>query len=511
MLGKLTESPGPSRNSKEREILREKGQFWTPNWVADPMVRYVVGNGASHIFDPAVGAGAFFRVAKRISLETGRVLNLLGVEVDQEALGLARCNGLSLEDLSDVEIDDFILRPPQGPFQAIVANPPYIRHHRLSKPIKEELKKISANITGTALDGRAGLHVYFLIRALHLLDDGGRLAFIMPADTCEGVFSSTVWNWVTGNYRLDAVVTFAPNATPFPGVDTNPIIFMISKAPPQEDFFWVKCVQPRSTALNEWIAARLGRMENADLEISKRSLVEALTTGLSRPTATNIVGSTTLGDFATVRRGIATGANDFFFLTSTKAKELRIPDDLLLPAIGRTRDVLGSEVTPETMRSLELKSRPTLLLALDGRAMEDFPAPVREYLQKGEALGIHRKSLIATRRPWYKMESRIPPPILFAYLGRRNARFVRNLAGVVPLTGFLCIYPHQSDQESVENLWRLLQHPETISNLPLVGKSYGSGAIKVEPRALEKLPLPSETGLEVSFDQLPSRKQPKFW
>ncbi|KAF5437760.1 hypothetical protein C5S35_02435 [Candidatus Methanophagaceae archaeon] len=36
----------------------------------------------------------------------------------------------------------------------------------------------------------------------------------------------------------------------------------------------------------------------------------------------------------------------------------------------------------------------------------------------------------------------------------------------------------------------ILKHPDTSKNLSLVGKSYGGGAIKVEPRALEKLPLP---------------------
>ena len=45
--------------------------------------------------------------------------------------------------------------------------------------------------TGVILDGRAGFHVYFLIRALTLLEENGRLAFIMPADTCEGKFEIT--------------------------------------------------------------------------------------------------------------------------------------------------------------------------------------------------------------------------------------------------------------------------------------------------------------------------------
>src|SRR5581483_10454408 len=115
----------------------------------------------------------------------------------------------------------------------------------------------------------------------------------------------------------------------------------------------------------------------------------------------------------------------------------------------------------------------------------------RKYILQGQQLGLAQRPLIMQRRPWYKMEVRSAPPFLFAYLGRRNARFIRNLAGAMPLTGFLCVYPQRADIAFIEQLWQVLHHPETISNLPLVGKSYGSGAIKVEPRALERLPLPS--------------------
>ncbi len=42
-----------------RETLREKGQFWTPDWIAEAMVEYVLAGGSRNLFDPAVGAGAF--------------------------------------------------------------------------------------------------------------------------------------------------------------------------------------------------------------------------------------------------------------------------------------------------------------------------------------------------------------------------------------------------------------------------------------------------------------------
>ncbi|MBI2208348.1 hypothetical protein HYU50_02530 [Candidatus Woesearchaeota archaeon] len=88
------------------------------------------------------------------------------------------------------------------------------------------------------------------------------------------------------------------------------------------------------------------------------------------------------------------------------------------------------------------------------------------------------------------MEKRQTPPLLFAYLGRRNSRFIKNEADVLPLTTFLCVYPKKTDKRHVNALWEVLNHPETIKNLKLVGKSYGSGAVKVEPRNLEKLPIP---------------------
>jgi len=100
------------------------------------------------------------------------------------------------------------------------------------------------------------------------------------------------------------------------------------------------------------------------------------------------------------------------------------------------------------------------------------------------------RPLIKQRKLWYKIEYRKVPPILFAYLGRRNSRFIKNEAGVVPLTSFLCIYPIYDDELYIANLCEALNHPETIQNLRLVGKSYGSGAIKVEPRNLDKVPIP---------------------
>lgn len=482
-----------------REALREKGQFWTPQWVAEAMVAYSVGNCATHVFDPAVGGGAFFVASKAFAARTHRRLELLGAEIDRGALEQCDPQALAKADLADVEIRDFVADPPDRLFHAIVANPPYIRHHRLGEKRKQQLRALSKAVIGKPIDGRAGYHVYFLLRALTRLEDGGRLAFIMPADTCEGVFARDVWNWITHHFRLDAVVRFAPDATPFPNVDTNALIFMICKAEPCADFVWCHCSET-GVALTKWVESGLAEIQTSGIQAVKRKMTEALATGLSRPPQPKHDGPL-LGDFIATLRGIATGANEFFWLTRQQAHMHNIPDQYLIPAIGRTRDVSGEELTTADVCALEGNGRPTLLLSLKGTTREQLPPALQAYIARGEELGLPERALIKQRKPWYKMEIRRVPPFLFAYLGRRNARFIRNNAEVVPLTGFLCVYRRETCPLSEDQLWELLRHPAVISNLHLVGKTYGSGAIKVEPRALEKLPIPEAALAEITAER----------
>jgi len=482
-----------NNNKTKKEKLRDKGQFWTPDWIADAMVAYV-SQGAEVVFDPGVGKGSFYTALKKLN----RKVKFYGTDIDSEVIEEAKTEGI-FDNLCKLEVRDFILNPPQRLFKAIIANPPYIRHHRLSVEFKNHFRILSLRLLGVVLDGRAGLHIYFLIQALDLLDKGGRLAFIMPADTCEGVFAKKLWNWVSKKFCIDGVITFEHGATPFPGVDTNAMIFLISNNAPKSKLKWIKCLIPQNIELLNLLKNNLVGDDFSNLIIHERDLTEALKVGLSRAPRKNHDFEFTLADFAYVMRGIATGANEFFFLTRKRADEIGIPDGFLLSAVGRTRDMEGSYLTKESISELEKKGRPTLLFFPNGSLWENMPRTVKNYINEGEKLGFHKRTLISTRQPWYRMEVRKIPLFLFAYLGRRNTRFIRNSAGVVPLTGFLCVYPRSTDSEYINKLWIILQHPDTISNLRLVGKSYGSDAIKVEPRALENLPISKQLVDEVGL------------
>ena len=471
----------------EREILRDKGQFWTPSWVAEAMVSYVAEN-TDLVFDPATGRGAFYEALLKLNKPK---VSFFGTDTDNEVLSDEIYN----QKNCFVEERDFIKNPPQRKFKAIVANPPYVRHHRISGETKIILKHLSTSITGNTIDGRAGYHIYFLIQALNLLEEDGKLAFIMPADTCEGKFAKNLWEWISEKFCIEGVITFDEKATPFPNVDTNAMVFLIKNSKPIKTLQWVKANQAYSRDLFNFISSNLSegvltykQQKFETIEVITRQLKEGIATGFSRPEQNHNGFKFHLNDFANVMRGIATGSNEFFFLTAQQVKEIGIPQEFLKRAVGRTKDATESILTLKDVEKLEKENRPTFLLSINGH--DKFPKSVSNYLKVGEEMGLPNRSLIQQRKPWYKMEKRKVPPLLFAYLGRRNTRFIKNEAGVLPLTGFLCVYPIYDDKEFVEKLWRVLNHPDTLENLKLVGKSYGSGAIKVEPGNLNKLPIP---------------------
>lgn len=476
-----------------REMLREAGQFWTPLWLAKVMATWVLERNPDVLFDPAVGPGTFFSAARQL----GYGGHFRGFEVDKAAFADGQLLGLAENDFSQITIGDFISSEVCRKFPAIISNPPYIRHHRLAEGRKTELRAMSRQILGFALDGRVGLHIHFLLKCLECLTPGGRLAFLLPADVCEGISSKALWNRLCEKYRIEAVITFDETAAPFPAVDTNAMVFLISNFTPSRHFQWLR-VKERDTA---------AILRELDAKKNEREVPEALAVGFSRPPQSAALRGIPLAHFAQVVRGIATGANEFFFMTRQQVKVLGLDARFFVRAIGRTRDCREDVLAPGNLEELELSGRPTWLLNLDDTPKEKFPTALRSHLELGERQEIHRRSLIQTRRPWYKMERRTPPPILFAYLGRRDCRFILNEAGAVPLTGFLCVYPWETDRAAIRKLWQALNHPETQKNLAFAGKSYGSGAIKVEPRQLESLEIPSsvldEVGVE--FPQVASQ------
>jgi tRNA1(Val) A37 N6-methylase TrmN6 len=88
----------------------------------------------------------------------------------------------------------------------VMMNPPFTRQERLPEAYKNTLmnrfRQYSRWITG-----QLGLHGYFIFLADMFLDEGGRLAFVLPATVLRLKSMKGIREFLAENYRLDYVIT----------------------------------------------------------------------------------------------------------------------------------------------------------------------------------------------------------------------------------------------------------------------------------------------------------------
>jgi hypothetical protein len=207
-----------------------------------------------------------------------------------------------------------------------------------------------------------------------------------------------------------------------------------------------------------------------------------------------------LGDLFAIKRGLATGSNDFFILSREQVDEWKIPRQFLKPILPGPRHILADivEAQPDGIPVVS----PQLYL-LDCSEPEEkiktrWPR-FYAYLQKGKSEDVAASYLASHRAPWYSQEQRPPAPFLCTYMGRsRNGkhpfRFIWNRSRATAHNVYLMLYPKAQLQaalqqrpeleEQVFNTLRNITPGELISG----GRVYGGGLHKVEPKELAEIP-----------------------
>lgn len=198
-------------------------------------------------------------------------------------------------------------------------------------------------------------------------------------------------------------------------------------------------------------------------------------------------GFVLLKALAKTKRGIATGANDFFHLPAIEATRLGIETIHQLPCVGRAIDVKGYIFTDADFQSLTNENRRTRLIAFGQRTNE---AEAR-YLRSGEENGLPERYLLSKRTPWHTMETRDPAPIWAAVFSRSELRFICNEANVLNLTTFHGLYPKDRSSAYVRALTAVLNSQIVQEKARASTRVYGGGLLKFEPKDILEVPVPN--------------------
>ena len=183
-----------------------------------------------------------------------------------------------------------------------------------------------------------------------------------------------------------------------------------------------------------------------------------------------------LVDFIRVKRGIATGANEFFLFNYDEILQRQLSPQCFIPVLARANMAPYPILTNEDFVALAASGQRVFLLSPPAQVSDPN---LLDYLQLGQERGINRRYLTSHRTPWYAMERRELAPLLISVFNRGSFNVIRNDAGVYNLTAFHSLFIQ--DPALTDLIYAYLLTPLASELIMVNRREYGRGLEKLEP------------------------------
>lgn len=121
------------------------------------------------------------------------------------------------------------------------------------------------------------------------------------------------------------------------------------------------------------------------------------------------------------------------------------------------------------------------------------PAPeTLAYIESGHATGVDTAYKCRVRKPWWRVPLLAPADLLLTYMNADTARLTTNQAGVRHLNSVHGVYLKPEVRDLVRDVLPVASlNSMTLLSAELVGRSYGGGVLKIEPREADRWWMPS--------------------
>ena len=475
-----TKSTAEEQYIQQSTIAKRKryGQFFTPESIANVMADWVLGCDPKSLLDPAVGTGVLIRA---ISRHQHNISKCDVFDIDNKILKIFNHQHWGQINIRAFN-DDFLSYEINSHYDAVIMNPPYLRHHDMH--YNENMHDLTSKLVGTKISRSANSYVLFVMKACHYLNDGGRGAFIIPSEWVNANFGHNFKKYLMEVAGLSEILYFTNCSSIFDDALTTASILLVEKGADRKSIS-VSCVETLNDTLNYSTVKDVQRVyekKEFEFEVLKSS---PKWDGLFRYGETaKISGFVPLSDLGVSKRGIATGANEYFHVTEQQAYDLSSHHKK--PCIGRSADVHGLVFSSTDFELLKKKGSRSILLDF-GEGLNNAD---KRYIEFGESEELHKRYLLSKRKPWFSMEKREIAPIWAAVFGRKNLRFIYNEAQVHNLTTFHGFYPYYTDKTFIRALVCAL-NSEVVQDMAKSNmRVYGGGLLKFEPKDILDIQVP---------------------
>ncbi len=407
----------------------------------------------------------------------------------------------------------------------IVMNPPYVRQEMIPKDKK------SAYMTRFKLPAKSDLYAYFIIRSLRLLKEDGIASVITSDKWLETTYGEGLQKRLFGKI----ISIFSQRERVF-GADVNSIIFVYSNNIDRDantDFIYLE-------SYSSLKILNYNEFKRSDLKCGKWFYLRAPKTFMEYiyPKLTH-----RLEDFAEIKFGIKTGANDFFYMKDISSQYetdyLSNPDkfkdinaknendlknhgliyienesgerfiinkDDVKPLLRSPKQISGFLIKDSDIETLCLyTSNPGIFTKKYIEYGEHKEIPVKGKNKK--IIGYNNLESTKNRKPWYKLPNLKPANIILPKMMMDEE--------YIPYSKISIIVDNTLYALSTKNydiLWLYLNSTFNLTMCELFGRRMGGGVLSIMVDDYNNILVPDLNNIHINFNKdLLLNRKPKIY
>lgn len=483
-------------------LRKARGAFFTPEPLARYVTEWAVRRATDTVLEPSCGEAAFLLSAVdrfealRETASEPVTPHLDGVELHEPSARAARQVLLEAGVDARVEVGDFFTVDPTGSYDVVIGNPPYVRYQDFSGDARSRSREAALR-AGVPISGLASSWAAFTVHSALFLKRGGRLGLVVPAELLTVNYAAEVRRFLMQRFASVDLVLFEERVFPEAEVDA---ILLLAEGYDEGPTDHCRIYQARNAeALSDVVTrSRTWRPETPEAKWTG-SLLSAETlaayAGLSSGKA-----FTTLKTWGDTTLGMVTGNNRYFALSPARVRELGLdPSDLIRLSPPGSRHLRGLSFTESAWAEMGKAGSPTFLFRPSGDPSEAG----QRYITAGEGTGVDDAYKCRVRKPWWRVPFVKPADLFLTYMNADTPRLSANRAKTHHLNSVHGVYLKPGYRSLGMDLLPLAAlNSMTLLGAETVGRAYGGGMLKIEPREADLLPVPSPAVLKAARHEL---------
>lgn len=478
------------------ELRKARGAFFTPESITRYVSNWAIRDANDTVLEPSAGDAAFLVEAVRRLHELGvKVPHVDGVEIHEHSARTAQSRVKEAGGSASIDVSDFFTVNPESRYTAVIGNPPFIRYHDFSGDART-ISRAAALKAGVSLTALASSWAAFAIHSALFLKPGGRMGLVLPAELLSVNYASAVRQFLFDRFRSVELVLFSEQV--FPEAEAD-VVLLLADGFDEGPTSHATIYQAQDAEALETLGGPL-TWEPADPSGKWTGLLVAPEAESPLRILREAGSFTNLETWGDTTLGMVTGNNRYFALSPARVKEL-----------GLTRKDLVRLSPPGSahLRELELSRSAMTRLGKRGKATwmfrpSDSPSVAsRAYIDVGHVAGVDEAYKCRVRNPWYRVPLLPPADLLLTCMNADTPRLTTNTVGAHHLNSVHGVYLVEELRDLGRELLPIASlNSLTLLNAEMVGRSYGGGILKLEPREADIWGVPAPEHVQLHAEKL---------